>query len=521
MYRILVADDEAIEREGLELMMKKKMPDIFDIHHAENGRMAIEMADRIKPDIIFMDIKMPGIPGLEAIKEIRTRHPTIKIVLVTAYDYFSYAKDAITLGVNDYILKPAKQEQVINLLKTLIKDIKELKRIRDNELELKEKLAQMMPHIENELSLLLMMDIVHDSADLKQLTELLDFNIVQGQAFVISIPHNNEKQWMIQKKAIFETIKGFVKANKQCMISPMIGNQICIFTSCEHEIDSYSTRIHSIQFAEKIVVYIEKKYNLQVHIGIGTIQKGFAGLKRSYHEASLISAQRSDISNIRHFNDLKKNSKQERYTPIEEKQLFDALQSFDCHNASYLFNLSFNRIVQATSSNLNLCRIEVKELFVSLKRHFQQLGIIVEGITNFENIVELEQLRHIAEIQLEYIVDVLKKDNEYQTFNAIEQAKLFLEGNYMKEIHMENVAEYVNLSPHYFSKLFKKIEGMTFTDFLTTVRIKKAKQLMKNNDISVKEICYLIGYNDPNYFSRVFRKVENRTPTEYRQQHIQ
>ncbi len=113
MYRLMIADDEALEREGLEWIVQRMMPGTFQVIHAENGRTAIERAEEHRPHIVMMDVNMPGIQGLAAIREIKERLPDTKFVLVTAYDYFAYAKEALSLGVKEYIVKPAKREQLV------------------------------------------------------------------------------------------------------------------------------------------------------------------------------------------------------------------------------------------------------------------------------------------------------------------------------------------------------------------------------------------------------------------------
>lgn len=136
MYRLLIADDEALEREGLEWIVRREMPDTFQVLHAENGRTAIEQAEEHRPHIIFMDVHMPGIQGLAALREIKERLPETKMVLVTAYDYFAYAKEALSLGVKEFIVKPAKREQVVSTLRLLVAELDQEKRKRTEELEL-------------------------------------------------------------------------------------------------------------------------------------------------------------------------------------------------------------------------------------------------------------------------------------------------------------------------------------------------------------------------------------------------
>lgn len=138
MYKLLIADDEALEREGLELMIRHLIPDTFEFLHAGNGRKAIQLAEEHRPDMIFMDIKMPGIQGLEAVRQIREKLPAAQIVMITAHDYFAYAKEGLLLGVRDYLLKPARREEVAEVLRKLMAVIEEERRSRNEQLELKE-----------------------------------------------------------------------------------------------------------------------------------------------------------------------------------------------------------------------------------------------------------------------------------------------------------------------------------------------------------------------------------------------
>ena len=109
MYKIMIADDEGITVEGLMFIIKKYFPDECVIEHAKSGREVIEKAEVFRPDIAFMDIHMPGINGIDAIREIQKTQPAIKFIILSAYDKFSYAKTAIELGVFKYLNKPMEQ----------------------------------------------------------------------------------------------------------------------------------------------------------------------------------------------------------------------------------------------------------------------------------------------------------------------------------------------------------------------------------------------------------------------------
>ena len=110
--KLLIVDDEPIEREGMQAILQKAFPELT-IYQAKNGEVAIELADTIQPDLVLMDIMMPGMTGLEALEKIQDKHSTIKFVMVTAFDMFDYARQAIKLGVKDYLLKPSRASEIV------------------------------------------------------------------------------------------------------------------------------------------------------------------------------------------------------------------------------------------------------------------------------------------------------------------------------------------------------------------------------------------------------------------------
>ncbi|GGJ57141.1 two-component system response regulator YesN [Anoxybacillus voinovskiensis] len=408
MYKLLIADDEPLEREGLELMIQRMLPEQFLIFHAENGRSAIQQVERQRPDIVFMDIKMPGIHGLEAIAEIRKTYPAMKIVILTAYDYFTYAKEAISLGVNEYLLKPVKKEQIVAVLNKLTEEIATEKKMRDAQLETKEKLAQLYTLSETTFTLFLMGRI--DDFDPKQAP--LDFH----KGFAVAI----QLEALPKQKQVLEQMRDYAKSVGECLCSPLVGHHFSLFFQATDDGEE-----KTIPFAQRLLKQLEKLAQTPIKMGIGTIQSGIDGLKQSYKEAALALYYLPSFSRVQHIHDV----------PLTE-----------------------------SAEPINPLAIETHQ-------------------------------------------------------SMIEQVEAFLHENYHRDLSLEEVAASVHLTPHYFSKLFKKQTGQTFIDYVTTLRIEKAKELLRDERLNIKEVCYDVGYKDPNYFSRVFKKWTTLTPKEYRQQY--
>ncbi|WP_199617590.1 helix-turn-helix domain-containing protein [Paenibacillus alkalitolerans] len=444
MYRLLIADDEPLELEGLEWIVKHAMPDTFQIIQAANGRTAIELAEEHRPHIAVMDINMPGISGLEALRDMKRRLPDTRFVLVTAYDYFAYAQEALSLGVKEYILKPAKKEQIVGTLKRLVEEIEREKRARAEELDLRNKVSQLIPLAENELALMLMVDQTVD-ADAEQLSEWLLFPLDHGCAIVMAF---TEEVYPQDKKKIYDRLRSFVKTHGPAsIISSLIDSHIAVFLRKPSSLNDSGWRQETKRLAHRLNELARQQLGLRLSVGIGSPGSGTEGLHKSYFEAVFASTCSSPENNIYSFEELKKGD-----IPVNSS-----------HNGK--------------PEN--------------------------EGA------------------QQSYVVSALhriREQREQQTLTALDRAKNYIQQRFTEDISLEEVAEYVHLNPHYLSKIFKQQFGETFIDFVTRLRIEKAISLMSTGQMSLKEVCFEAGYKDPNYFSRVFKKITGVTPTEYRNQ---
>lgn len=149
MYRILIADDEGIVRDSLQFIIEKNFGDECQTAIARNGRQAIETAESFRPDIVLLDIQMPGLNGLKAMEEIRSQNPKVKALILTAYDNFDYAKEALRLGAVDYLMKPINKKVIVERLTGIMHEIDQERQKRRDDLQAKEKMEAVIPIIEN------------------------------------------------------------------------------------------------------------------------------------------------------------------------------------------------------------------------------------------------------------------------------------------------------------------------------------------------------------------------------------
>ncbi|WII36726.1 response regulator transcription factor [Paenibacillus thiaminolyticus] len=458
MYRLLIADDEALEREGLELMITRAMPDSFEIIHAPNGRLAIELAEEHRPDIVMMDVKMPGIQGLEALQDIQALHSRVKMVLVTAYDHFAYAKQAIALGVKDYIVKPAKKEQIIGILQRLVQELEQERSKRNTELALRDTVSRLMPLVENELAMMLMHNQVQDW-NVQQLTELAQFPLQMGYALVIdaAAPGTDEAceggSRRLRLEAVYNAVRHELAERLSCIVSPMIDEQMTVFVRLQD--GSQYAKEKVLALGEELVPMLRQAAEGMVHIGIGRLKLGIDKLRESYVEAACAAAY--------------------------------------ARGAASAAAVHFDQVPVRAGSYSRTEPLEATRCGAHTGAH-------------------TEEALHAA-------IHHVQASRDREAHAVIEQARAIIHERFHLPLAMEEVAGVVHLSPYYFSKLFKQQAGVTFTDYITQLRISRACQYIEENKLSLKEICYQVGYRDPNYFSRVFKKVTGAAPTEYRSRH--
>ena len=186
MMKILLADDEKYDRETVKHIIKEKFSDELEVYEAKNGREAIELSESIRPDIVIMDIKMPGIDGIQALKEISASLPNLYSIILTAYDYFDFAIEAVKINVKEYLLKPFAKDEIIEKISIGIKFVKKEQNKRRSEIEDKEKIYTLLPVLENQLSDLIINDKLI-GVDYGMYLQCLNMNFINSYAMVISI----------------------------------------------------------------------------------------------------------------------------------------------------------------------------------------------------------------------------------------------------------------------------------------------------------------------------------------------
>lgn len=528
MYRVLIADDEGIMLEALKNIITSNFGNECELAFAKTGRAVVELAESFRPDIAFMDIQMPGINGIQAIKEIRKFNSTTRFIIITAYDKFSYAKEAINLGVMEYLTKPVKRQAVVGVLERAMKEIDTERAKRSDSLKIQEKLETVIPIVENGFinGMILQEGGASDPEYYKMLLDirqeyayaiLLQFG-VQSADGILTTPVNLSAKL----QSFYPECRAICKEFFPCIVGPIMTNRIVLAVPCENEQMEYAERIQVIEQARHLARKLAGRFETRFRVGIGKTYR-IEELKLSYREAYRALSQ--STSSVAHVDDLPVRGEYTGDYPGEtERRLFACLEKGDWPGAKQKANEFFDWMERNYYDDRQDIQLKVLEFVIWAEREaFFNGGLEKYGLHSrkdyLKTVLECPDYTALREWYLEKLEDVCRKiatRREEQSESVVSKAKAYIDQNFSKDLSLDDVSRSVNISPYYFSKLFKEEAGENFIEYLTKVRIAHAKELLRDPALSIKEICILSGYSDPNYFSRIFKKQEGVTPSEYR-----
>lgn len=525
MIKLLIVDDEYIVVESIKFIIEKYIDFVKVVGCARSGREAIEMVLDLKPDVIFMDIKMPGINGIDAIKQIRSTNKDTEFVIITAYEYFEYAKEAVNLGVFEYLLKPLNKEKVIKVLNELNKDISLKRKAIQREIVLKEKINKILPVLEGQFinSQLFNSGVTRD---LEFYEEIFNINLRNGYVITAiveeinsSLKEENLKN-SLEKQKLFNIFSLEMKGLTNCLVGQPLLDRIVAYIPCNSNKDSYEIRNLSMELANKINEKIKRAVNINYKIGVGR-NYSIDNFYKSYNEAyTAASVSKGDMAI--HFEDIVLSVDKEDSYPINgEKILIHKILTGDISGATEVFEEMFLSITVNYREDIDKIKSSLLELLIVLQRSIP-FEIIKKDFSDQSfliNILKINDIRTIKASYISYLKNIIESvqcSREKELNGLVSKAVKYIEDNYNKNISLDDVAKEINMSYHYFSKFFKDSIGKNFVDYLTELRIEKSKEMLRNSNISIKEISYEVGYSDPNYFSKIFKKATGMSPTDYR-----
>ncbi len=506
------------------MIVSKNVKDVNVVGTASTGREAIEKAMELKPDIVFMDIHMPGINGIEAIRQIQDANKDILFVILTAYDFFDYAKDAINLGVFEYILKPISKNKVIDTLNKLKDAINSKRKVLLRELELKEKINRVIPFIEGQFISYQLYNLGTVN-DIEFYEDIFNMDLRQGYAMTVLLDNFESKirednlKSSLEKQNLYDIFSMELKRMCPCLIGNPLLDRITAYIPIHGDSNSYEIRNKSIQIARKIMEKAKMNSNISFRIGIGRMYN-VDNFSKSCNEAYL-AASLPDSDLVMHFEDfVPSNSACDTYPLHKENTFSNRILTGNIRGAKEVFKEIYLWLISNYNEDIDKIKSKLIELLFVIEKSLpynldnfstSKQSYIMSILKVNKSDLESQFINCLSDLAIE-----LEAQRKSEIDGIIPKVLNYLDNNYYKNITLDDAAKSVNLSYHYFSKIFKDAIGKNFVDYLTELRIEKSMRFLENTSISIKEVCYQIGYNDPNYYCKIFKKLTGLTPTEYR-----
>ncbi len=526
MMKLLIADDEYLVTDSLKYIVEKFANDVEVVGTAKSGREAIEKAIEHKPDIVFMDIHMPGIDGIEAIKQIKAAGLDVTFVIITAYEYFNYAKEAINLGVHDYLLKPINRSKVVETLEGICREIASRREAVQREMQLKEKMNKVIPHLEGQFIYSRLFD-GNAVKDVEFYEEVFGMKIGYGYVMMAVVEENEEGSRVdsindrLDRQRFYEVFCHELKNMCSCLVGPPLLDKVSAFIPVDEGEDTYKVRNDSVDMAEKLADRINRSVSISYRIGIGRCYD-IDNFSKSCKEAG-IAATMKDLDYTVHYEDIMAiDSNPDLYPESQEKELVRRLIAVDAEGAEDSFETIFLWLTMNYKEDMDKIKSRLIELYFQIKRslpyYSENENSLARGFLNsILKLQDLRELKAVYSMQLEQVISDMREQRESEINSLGQKVRKYLAENYHRDISMDDAAKETNLSYHYFSKFFKDSMGKSFVEYLTELRVEKSRELLRDTNDSIKEICYKIGYSDPNYYCKIFKKVTGMTPTEYRE----
>jgi two-component system response regulator YesN len=513
--RLLLAEDEQIERSALKFIISNYLPCFEIVAEAANGFELLEFARLHEPDVIVIDIKMPGIDGISAITQIKKFLHDVEFLFISAHTDFEFAQSAIQLGASDYLVKPIKNSQLINILNTLHNKIVDRRTKRKLNQELSEKVKMFKPQVEdNVLHAITFMRI--DSAISDQFDRFWDTNT--GKYFLILAVQNNKSHIDFDKQKEFtEIFKKNLYAICPEFIMGFINRDLLVLLPCQSDEDKCDPDV----YRQEITDYLKACFHdvqFQAKIFISRVVSDLYSLSREYRkfQEQLFLQDNSDEFRS-------KNTISELYARV--LSLCEKIISGDTKTSIDELNRIMLCIQSETSGYPEEERKYLKDVYTTLKSFifsnkdaynsfnelFSDLQIRIENTQDTKQL--FDKIFNVVISSAGYY----EKKNLGNIDSKINSIIEYINKNYTTDNSLESLAKQYGLNTSYLSKVFKQRYGKNFIDFITELRIEQAKQMLTTTNKSIKEITYEVGYNSQTYFCKVFKKVVGISASEYKQ----
>lgn len=540
MLKVFLVEDEYIVREGIKNMNWEAF-DLSFCGEASDGELAFPLIKKERPDIVITDIRMPFMDGLELSRLIKKELPHIKIMILSGHEEFEYAKSAIQIGVEEYLLKPINREELMQAVRRIADKI-EKERTRTVRSEDENEVAERLEHNKREF----FGELIGGEATM---SELLEKGRTLGMELAASCYQIMLfKIWRGQESAYSGCV---IEITKQLLdyMEARTDQMICFDRAPEGKIilflaeDPEKLREQVENLTRYFEALMSEYEGIAFFASIGCAVSRFRELSHAYETACHAFAYRFLLEGnmVIYFDEVAKQPLSgPDHTPGEgcrigkinfanlDKSKIEAFLRGGNQKEIRIFVEEYICSAgEAGENSLIFRQYILMDMYIAASHFLEQLGVGDDCAIRepFESPEQMEQVLCQLESTKSYIVDLFQRVMSVRDRCAkesdsdiVEMAKKYMDEHYSQdELSLNLVASQVNVSPNHLSAMFSQKTGHTFVRYLTDIRMNKARELLKCTNMRSNEISEKIGYKDPHYFSHLFKKHHGCTPMQYRE----
>ena len=537
MLRTFLAEDEIVVRENIKKMVPWEQYGFELVGEASDGEMALPLIKKLKPDLLITDIKMPFMDGLTLCKVVKKEFPDIKIVILSGYDDFNYAKEAIGIGVEDYLLKPITKNAFLERLC----EIRSRYEHEKSQREYYEQFHREMQEYEQNSSRDFFEGLISGTMDMGEMYERADklgLDIVAEAYNILIFTLESENAAAGQSETYsewearaLEKIESLFADHSYAMLFRNNVFSYGVLVKEQKDNPGKNTRdcVESIQD-----ILSDAPAGQPWFIAAGEPVERLSNMKHSYNTAAQTYARRYLYDgHILYYRDLKEEELAKddgRYLKKVDINAMDPaiiqkfLGSGLKEETGNFVRDYFHAIGKEPMSSMVFRSYVILNVRFSVMSFLNRMGYCASALEESDTEDALEQGGASMEAAMAYAEKMLQKAIEIRDENSgnknrdiLENSIEYITTHYMYEnMSLNAVAQVANISANHFSALFSQNIGQTFIEYLTGIRMEHAKELLRCTGKRASEIALEVGYKDSHYFSYLFKKTQGMTPSDYR-----
>lgn len=534
--KVFLVEDEYIVREGIKNNIDWEKNGYDFCGEASDGELAFPMISEKRPNIVITDIRMPFMDGIELSRMIKEEYPEIKIIILSGHEEFEYAKAAIQIGVEEYLLKPINGDELLQVVNRVAQKIKEENESRETLQE-----GEGDENFEYAKRQLLS-SLIDDNASLSDAMEQgkkIHLNLMAQcyNIMMLKLQRKNKEQGFSQRiLELYKTMEDTLKEQdgQSIMFDRAPEGKVILFMGSGEEEIRRNMDVFAGQFQEILPEYEDVTYFGSVGVPVMRLRE----LGESYEAAShgfsyrFLTEPNQIVDNHTVFDQARNEKKfscsigSVDIQNLDKQKIESFLKGGEMDEIHFFVEEYMKNTGDAGKNSMIFRQYIVMDMFFAASHFLTQITDGREQLGEpFESPEQMQKIVSDLEATVVYIKELFTKvmqvrDAQTTEHNSdvVENAKKYISENYHdEELTLNTVAHEVNVSPNHLSAMFSQKTGQTFVKYLTDVRMHRAKELLKCTSKRSNEICEEVGYRDPHYFSHLFKKNVGCSPIQYRE----